>query len=292
MLYNHLTETIGNTPLIPLKKLFPNQNVYAKIEGVNPGGSVKDRAAKNMLDAAISRGELTPDKTILEATSGNMGIALAWIAASLGYKVAIVMSEAMSDERKKMLKALGAELILTDASTGTAGAIAKAEELLTANPEKYWFANQFNNPDNAAAYENTMGKELIADLSQIDFLVGGIATAGTMGGLGKFFKQHYPNTKTIGVLPPKGFVIQGIQNRNEDFAAGLLDMNVIDEEVAVDLAEAYDLARKISQIEGIFVGMSSGAALAAFSKITLPEGKNAVIILPDRGEKYLSTDLY
>ncbi|MFA5352307.1 MAG: cysteine synthase family protein [Candidatus Gracilibacteria bacterium] len=292
MFIQNLTDSIGNTPLLRLAKLFPDSTVYAKIEGVNPGGSIKDRAAFNMITQAIMRGELTSDKTILEATSGNMGIALAWLGASRGFKVAIVMSEAMSDERKKMLKALGAELILTPAAFGTAGAIAKAQEMLAANPKKYWFANQFNNPDNAAAYENIMGKELLADLPQIDFLVGGVATAGTMVGLGKYFKKNSPATEVVGVLPPAGFKIQGIQNHNEDFAAGLLDLGVIDKEIAVTIEEAYDFARRISREEGVFVGMSSGAALAAASKLTIPAGKNVVVILPDRGEKYLSTDLY
>jgi len=219
----NLLQTIGNTPLIKLDKILSNKNVnlFAKLEGQNPGGSIKDRAALYMIEQAEKRGELKPGKIILEATSGNMGIALTMIGAQKGYEVHILMSEGMSEERKIMLRALGAKLILTDKTLGTEGAIAKAKELVKKSPFLYWFSNQFNNQDNVQAHYHGTASEILQEVPNIDYLIAGIGTSGTIIGIANRFKKDSPKTKIIGVLPPAGYKIQGIQNPKKDFSGDI-----------------------------------------------------------------------
>lgn len=291
----NLLQTIGNTPLIKLEKInaVSSVNLYAKLEGQNPGGSVKDRAALYMVENAIKTAKLQKGMTIIEATSGNMGIALAMIGAQKGYSVQIVMSEGMSLERRNMLKALGATLTLTDRSLGTGGAINKAKELIATFPDKYWFADQFNNPDNIEAHFHTTAKELIDEVTPLDFVVAGVGTSGTIIGIAKRCRQDSPNTKIVGVFPPPGYKIQGIQNPSGDFCGSIYDENLIDEKIEVSKEDAYMMSKKVATSEGLFVGMSSGAALfAAVNLAKRIQKGNIAVIIPDRGEKYLSTELF
>ncbi|HBB02828.1 MAG: cysteine synthase, cysteine synthase B [Candidatus Peregrinibacteria bacterium GW2011_GWF2_38_29] len=295
MKYSNLLQTIGNTPMIKLEKILDNKNVnlFAKLEGQNPGGSIKDRAALYMIEQAEKSGELKKGKIILEATSGNMGIALAMIGAQKGYEVQIVMSEGMSEERKTMLKALGAKLILTDKSLGTGGAINKAKELAESAPFLYWFSNQFNNQNNVLAHYHGVAGEILNEVSQVDYLIAGIGTSGTIIGIASRFKKDSPKTKIIGVFPPGGYKIQGLQNPEEDFKGDIYKSELIDEQFQVSKEDAFEMARKVAKKEGLFVGMSSGAALFAANEISKSlESANIVVIIPDRGEKYLSTELF
>lgn len=295
MVYQNILETIGQTPIINLKKLVhkPGVSLLAKLEGQNPSGSVKDRIAKYMIEQAEKRGELNHRQTILEATSGNMGIALALVGRQKGYRVKIVMSSGMSLERRKILKAYGAELVLTDKKFGTSGAIAKAKELLKSNPKKYWFVDQFNNPDNAKTHYHVTAEEIFKDLKKIDYLVGGVGTAGTIIGLASKFKEKSPQTKIVGVIAPTGYKIQGIQNPYGDFAGKNFQADKLDQVIKVPVAKAYDMAEKVALEEGLFVGMSSGAVIYAAQQLAkkLKKGK-ILVVLADRGEKYLSTDLF
>ncbi len=291
----NLLQTIGNTPMIKLSRFLENKNInlFAKLEGQNPGGSIKDRAALHMIEKAEERGQLFSDKIILEATSGNMGIALSMIGAQKGYEVHIVMSEGMSEERKIMMRGLGAKLILTDKTLGTEGAIAKARELIKTSPDKYWFSDQFNNPDNVEAHYNGIASEILTEVPEIDYLIAGVATAGTIIGIAKKLKKYSPKTKIIGLVPPSGYKIQGIQNLQEDFHGDLYNDNLIDKKVHVSKENAFAMSKKVAVQEGLFVGMSSGAALFAADEISKSVKKaNIVVIIPDRGEKYLSTDLF
>lgn len=291
----NLLQTIGNTPMIKLSKILKNQNIslFAKLEGQNPGGSIKDRVALYLIEQAEQRGELKKGKIILEATSGNMGISLAMIGAYKGYEVQIVMSEGMSEERKTMLRALGAKLILTDRKLGTEGAIAKAKNLVENTASLYWFANQFNNPDNVEAHFQGIALEILKEVPQIDYLVAGLGTSGTVVGIAQRFQKDSPQTKIVGVIPPAGYQIQGLQNPQGDFCGEIYQANFIDELFPVSKEDAFTMTQRAATEEGIFVGMSAGAALFAATKIgkSLKSG-NLVVIIPDRGEKYLSTDLF
>ncbi len=290
-----ILETIGNTPMIKLEKIVRNKNVniYAKLEGQNPGGSIKDRAALYMIEQAERRGDLKKGKIILEATSGNMGIALAMIGAQKGYEVNIIMSEGMSDERKTMIRSLGAKLILTGADKGTEGAIETAKEMFTNYPSRYWFCNQFNNQDNADAHYHGIASEILKDVPKIDYLIAGIGTSGTIMGISARFRKDSPDTKIIGVIPPAGYKIQGLQNPCEDFRGEIYHDNLLDERFRVSVQEAFGMTKKTAVTEGLFTGMSSGAALyAACKKADSLISGNIVVIIPDRGEKYLSTGLF
>lgn len=268
-------------------------NLYAKLEGYNPGGSIKDRVALYMVEQAEKRGELKPGKIILEATSGNMGIALAMVGACKGYEVQIVMSEGMSEERKAILKAFGAKLILTEKRFGTGGALSRAKEMVKNSPELYWFPNQFNNADNVMSHYHGIAKEILEEVSDIDYLIAGVGTSGTIIGVAKRLKKNSPKTKIVGVFPNAGYEIQGLQNPNKDFIGKIFREDMIDETLQVSKENAYSAARKAAKIEGLLVGMSSGAVLyAACQKSqSLKEG-NIVAIVPDKGDRYLSTGLF
>lgn len=296
MLYNNILESIGNTPLIKINKLNPNPsvNIYAKFEGTNPTGSIKDRIALKMIEQAENEGKLTRDQTIIEPTSGNTGIGLAMIGAVKGYNVEIVMSEAVSIERIKMITAFGAQVTLTDKDLGTDGAIRKAHELVNTNPDKYFMPDQFSNEYNKLThYENT-AQEIWNDLNgDLDYLVSAIGTSGTIMGVGTYLKEKNPNIKIVCAHPVKGHYIQGLKNMEEAIVPAIYNPELIDMTIMVETEEAFETARQVIKQEGIFVGMSSGAAmLAAMKTAEEIQTGNIVAIFPDRGEKYLSTNLF
>lgn len=295
MLYNSILDTIGNTPLVKLQKFSANRkvNIYVKLEGQNPGGSVKDRIALNMIEKAEKNENLTKEKTILEATSGNTGIGLAMIAAYKGYKIKLTMSAAMSEERKKILRAFGAELVLTDSTKGTDGAILKAHEILKENPQKYWMPNQFSNPDNPEAHYKNTAKEILQDLPNVDVVVASLGTSGTIMGISKKFKEVNAKIQIIAVEPNLGHKLQGLKNMKEAIVPEIYDEKLWDEKINVHDEDAHQTLREFIKTESIFAGMSSGAALyVAKEKSKQIKSGNIVVILPDRGEKYLSTALF
>ena len=296
MTYDSILDTIGNTPMVRINKMNPNPGVelYAKVEGFNPTGSIKDRIALKMVEQAEADGILTPDKIIIEATSGNTGIGLAMIGAVKGYHVQIVMSEAVSIERQKMIKAFGCEIILTAAELGTDGAILKTKELVAANPSRYFNPNQFSNEYNKLAHYKTTAEEIWEQTDgRVTHFVSALGTSGTLMGVGMGLKERNPQVKIIEAQPVKGHYIQGLKSLAEAIVPEIYNINEIDESILIETEEAYQMARRIVREEGIFVGMSSGAAmLAALKVIEHLKSGVVVVILPDRGEKYLSTNLF
>lgn len=293
---NNILEIIGNTPMIKINKLNPNPDVelYAKYEGYNPTGSIKDRIALKMIEQAEEEGALKPGKTIIEATSGNTGISLAMIGTVKGYKVQIVMSSAVSVERQKMIKAFGGEIVLTDAEKGTDGAIMKTRELIAENPGKYFHTDQFTNIYNKLAHYSTTAEEIWTQTGgRITHFVSSLGTSGTIMGVGMGLRERNPDVKIIEAQPVKGHYIQGLKNMKEAIVPELYDPDQISEHVLIESEDAFAMARRIVLEEGIFAGMSSGAAmLAAVKVIEEVDSGMMVVILPDRGEKYLSTDLF
>jgi cysteine synthase B len=295
-MYDSILETIGRTPLVRINRLNPKPYIpiYAKVEGFNPTGSIKDRIALKMIEQAEECGALTPEKTIIEPTSGNTGIGLAMIGAVKGYSVAIVMSEAVSVERRKMIEAFGAQTILTDASLGTDGAIRKAHELLAAYPDRYFMPNQFSNEYNKIAHYQTTANEIWEETNgKVTHFVSALGTSGTIMGVGMGLKDKNPKIQIVEAHPVKGHYIQGLKNMEEAIVPEIYDPSKIDRTVMVESEEAFATARAIVREEGIFVGMSSGAAMLAALECTkdLEDGL-IVVAFPDRGEKYLSTTLF
>jgi cysteine synthase B len=292
----NILQTIGNTPLVRINKLNPNQNVtiYAKVEGFNPTGSIKDRIALSMIQQAEEEGTLTEGKTIIEPTSGNTGVAMAMIGAILGYDVEIVMSESVSVERRQMIKAFGGIVTLSDGRLGTDGAIKKARELVKAHPQKYFMPDQFSNQYNKIAHYHTTGDEIWKQTGgKVDYVVSAIGTSGTIMGVGKVLKEHNPDIKIVCAHPVKGHYIQGLKNMEEAIVPAIYDPDMIDITIMVETDVAYEMTRQIVKQEGIFVGMSSGAAMyAAIEMAKRIESGVIVTIFPDRGEKYLSTTLF
>ena len=304
--YRKITDLIGGTPLLELtnyeKTNELNAKIYAKLEYFNPAGSVKDRIAKAMLDDAEEKGLLKPGAVIIEPTSGNTGIGLASVAASRGYKVILTMPETMSVERRNLLKAYGAELVLTEGAKGMAGAIAKAKELAEQTPNSY-IPSQFTNPANPAVHLKTTGPEIWADTDgKVDIFVAGVGTGGTLSGVGAYLKSQNPNVKVVAVEPATSPVLSGgkagphkIQGIGAGFVPDVLDTTVYDEIIPVENEDAFATGRKIGRSEGVLVGISSGAAVwAAIELAKRPEnkGKNIVVLLPDTGDRYLSTPLF
>ncbi len=287
---------IGNTPIVRINKLNPNKrvNIFAKLEGNNPGGSIKDRIALKMLEQAEKEKKLTKDKTIIEATSGNTGIAISMIAAVKGYDVEIVMSEAVSVERRKMIAAFGAKITLTDGKLGTDGAIQKTRELVAKFPEKYYHTDQFSNDNNILAHYETTAAEIWEQMNgKIDYFVAAIGTSGTLMGVSKYLKQKNPQIKIVSAEPVKGHYIQGLKNMEEAIVPAIYDRDHLDDIIMVETEAAFDMARQVARNEGIFCGMSSGAAMFASLEIAKKiKSGNIVTIFPDRGEKYLSTSLF
>lgn len=296
MRFENILETIGNTPLVTIENLNPNRSVKisAKVEGFNPTGSIKDRIALKMVQQAEAGGCLDKEKTIIEPTSGNTGIGLAMIGAVKGYNVEIVMSSAVSVERVKMIRAFGAKVTLTDAGSGTDGAILKARELIQSNPSKYFMPDQFSNTYNNLAHYKTTGEEIWKQANgRIDYFVSAIGTSGTIMGVGRALKENDPRIRIVCAHPVRGHYIQGLKNMEEAIVPSIYDPSMIDETIMVETEEAYKMSRLIIQKEGIFVGMSSGAAMyAAYEIARKIKTGNIVVIFPDRGEKYLSTNLF
>lgn len=294
--YKNIIEGIGNTPLVEICRLNPNKKVkiFAKLESVNPGGSIKDRTALFMVEGAEKRGELTPGKIILEATSGNTGIGLAMIAAAKGYRLCLAMPESASEERKKILKAMGAELHFTPANQGTDGAIEFAYKMLRENPNKYFGTDQFNNKDNIAAHYYGTAREIWEQTEgNVTAVVSSLGTTGTAMGLSMRLKELNPQIKIIGVEPYLQHKIQGLKNMRESYRPGIFDKTLLDEKVNILDEDAFEMSRRLAREEGILAGMSSGAAMfvAAQKARQLSEGF-IVVIFPDSGERYLSTELF
>jgi cysteinyl-tRNA synthetase len=294
--YNNILDQIGGTPLVSVDKINPNKNVeiLAKLESFNPAGSVKDRPALYMIEEAEKNGELTKDKIILEATSGNTGIGLAFVAAVKGYRVVLTMSEAVSRERVKILEAMGAEIKFTPAHLGTDGAIEYGYKLAREEKEKYWLADQFNNKANWMAHYHGTAEEIWEQTGgNLDVIVATMGTTGTLMGLSRRFQELKPEVQIIGVEPYLGHKIQGLKNMKESYQPGIFERKRLSRTIHIDDEEAYETSRILAQKEGIFVGMSSGAAMAAaFRVATEMKRGRLVVILPDGGERYLSTPLF
>ncbi|WP_035378785.1 cysteine synthase A [Fervidicella metallireducens] len=302
MIFNNIYETIGNTPLVRLNRLVEEDmaEVYVKLEYFNPGGSVKDRAALSMIEEAEKQGLLKPGHTIIEPTSGNTGIGLAMVGAAKGYRIIFVMPETMSIERRKLMKAYGAEIVLTEGAKGMRGAIEMAEKL--ANENGYFMPQQFNNPANPAAHVKTTAREILNQTGgNIDAFVASVGTGGTITGIGQVLKSEIPGIKIIAVEPKDSPVLSGgepgphkIQGIGAGFIPKILDTTIYDEIEKITTEEAFETARKMGKMEGILVGISSGAAIfAALKKAkSLGKGKRVVVIAPDTGERYLSTELF
>jgi len=288
--------TIGNTPLVELTRINPQRNVriFAKLEGCNPGGSIKDRTALFMIRSAERAGLLTKDQVIIEPTSGNTGIALAMIGASLGYHVKLIMPACASIERQRTIEAFGAEVELTPPEQGTDGAILRAHVMAAERPDYYFIPDQFRNPANVMAHYETTGPEIFSQLGvHIDAFVAGMGTTGTLMGIGRYLKERIPDVRIIGVEPEKGHKVQGLKNMEESIVPQIFCPEVLNDRIRIGDELAFETTRQLAIREGIFAGMSSGAALAG---AILVAGKmksgNIVTIFPDRGDRYLSTTLF
>jgi len=305
-IYISVGQLIGKTPLLELKH-FADANgakarILGKLEGMNPGGSAKDRVAAAMIADAEQRGVLQPGGTIIEPTSGNTGIGLAAVGTSLGYKVIIVMPDSMSMERRLLMTAYGAQLVLTPGAEGMNGCIAKAEELAKEIPNSF-IPDQFNNPDNATAHLTTTGPEIWEDTDgNVDIFVAGVGTGGTITGVGQYLKAWNPYVKIVAVEPAKSPLLSkgiagphGLQGIGANFVPGVLDREIIDEIVPVTEADAYEMARMLGKTDGVLIGISGGAALWTALQLAKKEenaGKTIVVMLPDSGERYLSAGLF
>ena len=304
--YQNILETVGSTPLVELNnikaKFGYKANIIAKVESFNPGGSVKDRIAKAMILDAEEKGLINQNTVIIEPTSGNTGIGLCMVAASKGLKIIIVMPESMSIERRNLMKAYGAELVLTEASKGMKGAIEKANELAKSIPNAF-IPSQFENPNNPKAHYLTTGREIYNDLEgHVDIFVAGVGTGGTLSGVGKYLKEQNPNIKVVAVEPLSSPVLSEgkagphkIQGIGAGFVPNTLDTSIYDEIIRVSNEDAFATGKMIARTEGILVGISSGAALFAAIELANREenkNKNIVVLLPDTGERYLSTDMF
>lgn len=299
---NSILDLIGQTPLVRLQRMVQSgmANIYVKVESFNPGGSAKDRIALGMIQDAEKRGALLPGGTIIEPTSGNTGIGLAMIAAARGYRLIVIMPDGLSVERRLLMAAYGAEFVLTPGAEGMKGAITEAKRLLKENPA-YFMPQQFENPANPEAHRRGTALELLEQLKDIDAFVAGIGTGGTITGVGEILKAQLPEIKIIGVEPASSPVISGghpgphkIQGIGAGFIPQVLNKSIVDELIQVSNEDALEVTRRLAREEGLLVGISSGAAVSAALKVaaTLGEGKNVVVLAPDTGERYLSTDIF
>lgn len=291
-----LIESIGSTPIIEICSLHTNRNVrlFAKLEGNNPGGSVKDRPARQMILAAEASGELTFDKVILEPTSGNTGIALAMIAAARGYRIKLVMPACVSMERRSVLEAYGAEIVLSPGCEATDGAIRLAHKIYDAEPEKYYMPNQYANLNNVLAHYETTAPEIMRQTDGgITHFVAGMGTSGTLMGVSRYFREAKPDVQIVAVEPVLGHKIQGLKNMREAIVPPIYDASSFHQKMVVEDDEAFETARQLASKQGIFCGMSGGAAVAGAVRLATDlESGFIVVIIPDRGDRYLSTNLF
>ena len=295
MLYASILDMIGNTPLVELKRTTPSPavQIYAKLEGQNPTGSVKDRIAKYMIDQAERDGLLTPDKIILEPTSGNTGIGLAMIGRLKGYRVMVVLPENVGEERTQLLKAYGAEIVYSDGLKGTNGSIVVAQQMVAEAPQRFFMPYQYGNEMNPRAHYETTGPEIVRDLPDVDVFVAGLGTGGTLTGTGRFLKEYNPNIKVIATVPHPGDLVQGLRSLEEGFIPPVLDESVLDGRVVVDSRTSFSATKELTHAEGIFAGISAGAAIKTAQRVAgrMEQGK-IVVLLADGGWKYLSTNLW
>ncbi len=295
MILHSILELVGNTPLVEIPRMSPNPNVaiYAKLEGQNPTGSSKDRAARWMIEAGERSGALTPDKTILEPTSGNTGIGLAMIGRVKGYRVKVVMPDAVSQERTQLLQAFGAEIVYSEGALGTNGSIKLCWDLYNESPDSYFMPYQYGNEANPRAHYEGTGPEILADVPDLDVFVAGLGTGGTLTGVGRYLKEHKPGVRIIAAVPNPGDLVQGLRSLDEGFIPPILDESVLDGRIAVDSQTSFALTKELTQKEGIFAGISAGAAIKAAQRVAqrMERGK-IVVLLPDGGWKYLSTGLW
>jgi len=293
VLHSNILQAIGNTPLVELRNVSPNPRVriFAKLEGQNPGGSLKDRIAHYMIKAAEESGELTHDRVILEATSGNTGIGLAMIGIVKGYEVKVVMPDNVSPERTQLLRAFGADIVYSDGGRGTNGAIVAALSMV-GQDRRYYMPFQFGNESNPRAHYETTGPEILRDLPDLDVFVAGLGTGGTLTGVGRRLKEHNPNIRVVATLPPLGDLVQGLRSLEEGFVPPVLDESLLDDRMEVDSRTAFGAAKELLEKEGIFAGVSSGAVLHTAQRVAqeMKEGK-IVVLLADGGWKYLSMPL-
>jgi cysteine synthase B len=291
-----ILDAIGNTPLVELTRINPNPRVrlLAKLEGSNPGGSVKDRIALEMVRDGIDRNLLGGERTILEATSGNTGIGLAMVGAALGLRVKLTMPACVSIERRRTLEAFGAELVLTEGCEGTDGAIRQAHRILEQDPDTYFMPNQFQNPANISAHYKGTGQEIWKQAGgDVDVFVAGLGTTGTIMGAGRRLKEHNPRVQVVAVEPTLGHKIQGLKNMQESIVPTIYDPSKLDRKLVARDEDAFETTRQLAVREGLFVGMSSGAAAWAAVEIAKEmTGGTLVVLLPDRGDRYLSTNLF
>jgi len=299
---DNILETVGNTPMVRLNRVVPEgaATVYAKLESFNPMSSVKDRIAKAMIEVAERKGKVTKDTTIIEPTSGNTGVGLAMVCAVKGYKLILTMPETMTIERRKLLAALGAQLVLTPGPDGMKGALKKADELAASTPNSF-VPQQFENKANPWIHRKTTAKEIIRAVDTIDAFVAGVGTGGTITGVGQVLKKKFPDVKIIAVEPEDSPVLSGgkpgphkIQGIGAGFVPSVLDTKVYDSIIKVSTKDAVETARALAKMEGLLMGISSGAAVFAALKVAkeLGPGKTVVVVLPDTGERYLSTELF
>jgi cysteine synthase B len=295
MRFNSIIDAIGNTPLVRLQKTSPNPQVeiYAKLEGQNPSGSVKDRIAKFMIDKAEREGSLTPDKIILEPTSGNTGISLAMIGRVKGYRVMCVMPESVSIERAQILQAYGAEIVYSDGIKGTNGSIEVAKQMVAEAPQRFFMPYQYGNEANPRAHYETTGPEIARDLPDITHFIAGLGTGGTLTGTGRYLKEFNPAIQIVATVPHPGDLVQGLRSLEEGFIPPVLDESILDSRIVVDSRTSFAAAKDLSLNEGIFAGISCGAAIRTAQRIAarIETGKIAVI-LADGGWKYLSSNLW
>lgn len=294
MRYDNILEAIGHTPLVEVPRLSPKKGVriFVKLEGQNPTGSLKDRIAKYMIEKAEKNGELTPDKVVLEATSGNTGISLAMICRRKGYRIKVVMPENVSPERIQLLQIFGAEIVFSPGEKGTNGAIEVAEKLGAQNSH-YFMPYQYGNEANPRAHYETTGLEILQDLPEVDVFVAGLGTGGTLMGVGRRLKEHNSNTKVIAVMPHPGDTIDGLRSLEEGFVPPILDLELLDGRMVVDSRGAFLASKELTLREGIFAGVSAGAVIySALRMAQRMQSGNIVALLADGGWKYLSTGLW
>jgi len=293
--YADILGCIGNTPLVELRRFQPKPGVriFAKLEGNNPTGSLKDRIALYMIEAAEASGELTPDKVILEPTSGNTGISLAMVAKVKGYKLVCVLPDNVTPEREQLIRSFGAEVVYARGARSTNDAIALAQRMLAEDPQRYYMPFQYGNPNNPRAHYETTALEILRDLPEVDVFVAGLGTGGTLTGVGRRLKEHNPNVKVIATVPHPGDLVQGLRSLEEGFIPPVLDESVLDGRIVVDSRTSFLMTRELMEREGVFAGISSGAVLRTALRVAEKMEKgNIVCLFADSGWKYLSTGLW